>query len=405
MEKTDARPLLDSFAAVRLPVWRTALLALLLLANLMILPLSDQPWMKYVSPFVAVLSALMLTFRFKNWITVLLVWGPPVLIGLFMSTPLYASLYVAFVFVTGAGTFLALALKDKAPWLFLLPLCAVGLTLPFSTSPYVWMWCLLFVPPAVGLYVAVRTQTPRVGSILCVAVPFLLTLTGLLLITFYQAKGTLSVEAIASYLEQTRDSLFGRLKEALTASLPKDESSMVNPAMVETYLKQASSQLIGQLPGLVIAGTLVIGWIIQPLPYLQLFRENPQAKVPRNALRFQISPMGAAVFLVCLVVSLFTEADSSADLIFSNLKLILTPGLMIVGFFTLLSVLHIRIRWETFPLVYILLLFSCCCVSMVLFSNLLPSLLAVFGAVHILRSWFVSTILKPGGQGPRNPPV
>lgn len=350
----------------------------------------------YVLIPLAVLSIVAMTFRTRDLSAGLVMIIPAAAFWLLSGSYVPAALWVLLLTIVGLGAYL---LRCLPLWQWLLiPASAAGIGALLSQgSVLAILICLFAFPAAYALYSAVAGARTRVGAIVMAAGALLLTAIALILFALYLRHGKLDRELLQSIVDTYRTDLSTQLKTSLDTQLALYQSVGYEVDMdTGAYASQITDAVFNLMPGILVLFTLVVGWCVQPIPYVLHIRTDPEAVLPINARAFQLSPMTAAVFVICQIPTFFVDiASSSATIVMANLALILFPGLALLGlgsFFAIWDIRRGRVRkngsskgFVTF-LVLVLALFGGCAYAyyILLVAAFYGSYTVIFTAIRSL---------------------
>ncbi|MBR6410717.1 MAG: hypothetical protein IKS35_04980 [Clostridia bacterium] len=330
-------------------IWKVLFSALLLADSIGFCLLYAVPAAgPYVLIPLAILSIVAMSFRTRDLSAGVAMIIPAAAFWLLSGSYVPAALWVLLLTLVGLGAYLLRCLPVWQ-WLFI-PVLAAGIgALVSGGALLAILLCLFAFPAAYALYAAVAGARSKVGAIVMVAGALLLTLIALVLIALYLRHGKLDRELLQTIVDTYRTELSAQLKATLDTQLSVYQSVGYEVAIDSaSYAAQITDAVFNLVPGILVLFSLVVGWCVQPIPYILHIRTDPEAVLPLNARAFSLSPMTAIVFLICQIPTFFVDiASSLATIVMANLALILFPGLALLGlgsFFTIWDLRRGRAR-------------------------------------------------------------
>ena len=304
--------------------------ALLLFAlSSFVLPLCDKPVVTMLYLLGAVVFYYLLS---RSLFAVLIVSLPGVLLfGVSaVGGPLLPGVYAALLLGSVSGAYLVLHIlrSKQISFVFsvlLILLAAYGAAF-WITGGYVRsLLVLLPLAPAVTLGLCVftcRAHTP--STILTAAVLVVLSLAVWLTALRYTGGNPLAILS-----ESVRTSVSDLLRQM--AALYEEQG--LSLGMTDVGISNAAILCANLLPGLLIAACSVLAYLMWRMLLRLLLAWQTLPRLPVRLTALTVSPVCAALFLVCYLVALF--ANSSTATLFGtvcqNLSVIFEPALALVG--------------------------------------------------------------------------
>lgn len=293
----------------------------------------------------------------------------------YTESPIIPALIAAVVLSLALGGFLTSICPKKysALTLLLIPTTYFG-ALGLTGDATVSLVAIAVSAAAITLGFLQRKNTERKSIILYSSAVFILVVTGmtaLLLSSF----GLLSEKGISDLILSARDSLSEYMK-----SLSIDMHGEAVPAFEAEYIDLYLSQVFNLIPAIFTVSVFVIIYFAHSLQ-LSVYKScDFDIMVTQKTVKINMSIYAAIIFVASYILSLSTDTAGHPDMlgtVCSNLNLILTPGLFLVGFDGLRAIL-IKLR----ALGFILLLLLCAAVF--LLSSYIILIMSAIGAFYII---------------------
>lgn len=236
------------------------------------------------------------------------------------------------LFAVGEGALLLATLpREKRALVPFIPIAAYLLTLLVCRDPLGAAVSLVPFPPALALALATRRSAERedgptrVGVICLTSLTLGLSALAAAALLVLGHKGTLTLAAVASLLEQAR--------AALAATL----SSRITPEMAETITPEVVEALVNSLfnlsPALVVVVSNILSAIAQMVLHAALHAFGLGDSVTARVKAFRMSMVSCVVFLLGYLVALIAGGTevTPVSTVAENIYFILLPGLAMAG--------------------------------------------------------------------------
>ena len=278
-----------------------------------------------------------------------------------------ATIVVAALFATGNGALLlATAPRKTMTWLPLIPLIALGLSVPLSSQPLLALACLAPFPAAVALAFGTRSSADiskkdgltRVGVLCAVSLCAGLAVLGVAAILLSRSLGELSLPALSDWLEGLRLTLSEELMD-MYAQLAQMTNS--GDLVTEAQALNAINSLFNILPAMVVVVCNLFAALAQVLLFCGLSVFGYADSLKGRVQLFRMSLVSDVVFLlswVVLLIASLASADASTlpGTVANNIAMILQPGLALCGILRLLRLLMRNRRGGCLPFFLIMIL-------------------------------------------------
>ncbi len=369
-----------------MPKGRTALQMALLLFGTLALPLNL--FHEAVAPIVLLLLFGYVIVAVRTPATVLSVLLSAVLPVLFTGTFASGALMLACIVSVACGTWLLTVYKN-AYWTLILPVASFGIAFAITGDWMLSAAALFPIPAIVLLRIAVLKGEKRTTAICFAEGGLLLSLAILIGIWLYTACGSLDRTAIAEYINSLRQELLQALmsvrdvllENLRTAGEGNPEAyERLTASMSDASLKGIVQQLFNLLPAFAVILCSIIAYEAQMLlNFTYRFTGMKQVVTPVSFV-FTMSIPAAVLYVVSLLVSVFSTSPSLAVALMENLCLMLLPGFLLLGFGAVLTSLAAMKRNGGGMLLIVVFALLCCCSSSALY------LLALWGANMVLTA-------------------
>ena len=329
---TDKNPWADGSDIPSLPTAGNILLCLLLVACAAY-PIVSAPPQAYT---VCLLVALVATLIFVVRSVTVGVLAAVLFFGGCLVGGLPGGVYtLALMATVGIGAFLISTCRSYA--LAAVPVAAYALSLLLCRDPMLAVLALIPFPAAFILAYNTMQNRSRVSSICLVsAILGVCALFGGALV-WYRQNGTIVLSEVVTAAEALRTQFVtvmtsdATLMQALQMTLDNTGTGIEATALI-----QSSVELVfNMLPGLAILGLNLISFASQ-LTCIRTYRGvGMKQLITHTAQIFVLSIPAAILYLVCCIASIFSEDFTLTSAVFENLRLILLPGMCLVGVFKL----------------------------------------------------------------------
>lgn len=242
---------------------------------------------------------------------------------------------VSLMAIVGIGAFLISTCRSYA--LAAVPVAAYALSLVLCRDPMLAVLALIAFPAAGILAYNTMQNRPRVSSICLVSV--LLGLCAMFggAIVWYRESGAIVMSEVIAAAEALREQIVTVMTsdETLMGALQMTLDQTGTGIQAEALVQSSVELVFNMLPGLAILGLNLISFAAQ-LTCIRTYRGvGMKQLVTHTAQIFVLSVPAGVLYLVCCVASLFSKDFTMAAAVFENLRLVLLPGMCLVGVFKL----------------------------------------------------------------------
>lgn len=307
--------------------------------------------------------------------------------------------------VVGTVTCTLLLTTLKLPYLALLiPVAAAGASYVFVSDLKVCLLSLVFLPASLLLSFATVKGRTRTSAICFASGGLILSLCLILAFLIWREYGSLSREAIVSYVTEIREALVNGFISARDEVLREatengsEQTKQIYEQFAEIFtddaIENTVAQMFNMLPAVIVVICNAIAFEAQLLLNACYMTVGLRCVITRESRTFTMSLSAAVIYAVTFLLMIFLPQTSMAMAVVQNICLILLPGLCIVGitgFFPMLANSRggMRIFW-------ILLLVFLFCFN---FGSAFY-ILAMFGAyaivMTVIRLKMIEKLVKNG---------
>lgn len=250
---------------------------------------------------------------------------------------------------------------------------AAAVTLLYSRDPLTALWTLTFALPIVTLRGRLKEKQAATPTVLITAAACLpIWLCG----SYFALARAWGMTSPAAMLDRVTADIVASL---VTVEIPTATGDVLG------YTAEQAAEIarlgIMLLPGLTLFLSATMAWIAWSLT-LWLYRLHGLGSLVTDAMRcLTVSRVGAGVFVLAAVASLFGEGELTAlEALALNLTLLLEPPLVLVGARGIIRYFRTRESIGGSPLVLLILLLLSCDVSILLL------IVAIIGVVQTFRA-------------------
>lgn len=285
--------------------------------------------------------AVMLLLFAKSIPCILLIALPCAISFLYISDIRVAAFYCSAIMAIGLGAFAVSFIKHPAVLLCIIPV-AYGLSLLVSRNPVQSLLCLIYVPAIAALAHFLKVRRTRIQTICLVSITFALTLLAALLAYIAFTQRSLSPDAIKASADLVYEKVLSHSVTQYAELAAIYEAKGISAAEAGLTVGDArlyAISVFGILPALSIALINIIVFSANRLT-LTLFTTSGQIyRIGFKSLLFSMSPISALIYIVAYVVMAISSASGNdmIALTAQNIYIILLPGLVLIGFFSLLG--------------------------------------------------------------------
>lgn len=311
--------------------------------------------------------------------------------------------------VAGTGCGAVLITSVRSPWQpVILPLIVWGTA--FAITQDVAMACmtLLIVPAALLLAIATWTGQRRTTAICYTMAGFLLSVVALLVIYFMTTYGSIERDVIVAHFETQREwivDLLLSMRDEMLAILNgqgMQQSEMyttLQTLMSREMLVNLVALIYNILPAVVIVICSIMAYEAQSLLCGAYCNLGMKKMLTPATVAFTMSTVSAIIYLLTFFVTMLVPVDGLFMAVVQNFSIILTPGMVLVGYASVMFRFRTAKGSSRFFLLFLLFTVLCCSPGAIF------NVLAFVGAVTVLISAFgVHMIQKMQGQGNDGPP-
>ena len=222
---------------------------------------------------------------------------PGALLWLVSGNYVLACVWVVILSLVGGAAYL---LRTMPLWMWLImPLVSYVISLAAVGHALRALASLIFFPAAFALHNSISTAKSRTGSIAMTAAALLLSFVATGAIALYMANGHLSMDTIQTTISDYRNLFQTQIQETLDSQIEMMSGMGYDLGVSSAQLAEnLVTTLFNYIPGILILTTLVIGWCVQPMPFLLHQRIDPEAPVPVTARVLTFSPVTGIVYMI-----------------------------------------------------------------------------------------------------------
>lgn len=297
------------------------------------------------------------------------------IVAFLFDSPLFAALLGTLI--TSVSALTKLFLCKSAPWLFLLPLAAYGISFGILRAPLAAALCLASFPCGWVAASLLQKERARVSSICRIALTIGSVAAVALAIGILRSYGTITASVIRDLVEQLRLGAIG----ALTTSLDVVGQTLPINTDASSYATQVVNTLINYLPALPIILCCLLGWILHTaVMRVAMATGLPQQSAARM-MSFDMSAVSAIVYFSAFFLWMLLSSKETMlyGTLAGNLCLSLLPGMLVTAWIAIQVLLLTRTPSCLSVILYLVIL-----LLTVNLPVLMLPLIAAFGATVIL---------------------
>lgn len=356
---------------LRLPIPTSLLLTVSLMFFMSFFAFPEVTLYRYM---VVLVFALLLFIAVRSRLVMLLAAPPCLLAFLGAEGSPILPLLLCTIAVIGFGGFAAQAIHPLI--LAATPVLAYLLALGITQDPSRSLSVLLLIPATLVLALALRHKLSKTASIAAVAVALSATVLALVLFALLSAGTVPDVAFVSDLITSFREQF---VSEFMSAANSAELSSVLGNVTRESVSTLVNA-FLRLLPAILIVIVEILSYFACLIAVTLRNTQFPEHPLPHTCLAFRMSAVSAVLFLISFVLSLLPagNSDTVGVLLVSamNLFVILLPGLALCGVLRLLVSFRQK-RFLSPILLFLLFLW---------FSSLIPTILALIGAIAILRT-------------------
>lgn len=308
--------------------------------------------------FVSILSAILLFFLYS-----------------YTQSPIIPAIAVSAVFMFTLGGFLSSLCNKKAyALLALIPIVSYLGAYALTGN---WLLSLVAIAPFPSMLtqgVLQKKNSERKTIILVSSALLIAMLSGIGVLALYLT-GHLHISFITSSISDAQHALAEYMK-----GLSFEMKGEMIPAFEVEYVNAFVSQAFNLLPGFAVVTVFTLVYFSHTVQLEVYKNADFDLMVTPKTSKISMSVYAAGLFILAFILSLSTDTAGNPDMlsvVAGNLRLMLTPGLLLVGLDSLSAILR-KLR----GLGFFMLLFLF--VAIFTLSDYIVLILAAIGAVYII---------------------
>ncbi|MBQ9759749.1 MAG: hypothetical protein IJW16_00210 [Clostridia bacterium] len=241
---------------------------------------------------------------------------------------------------TGCGAVLLTAMPS--PWrTVILPIAAWGIAFAITGDPALSCLTLITLPASLLLALATVTGQRRTTAVCYTIGGLLVTVLALLVIYFVVTYGSVSRDTIVSHFDTQREWVVGILvrykDEMLKLLTEQGMQGSASYTALETLMSRENlvtlvAMIYNILPALVIVLCSILAYESQSLVCGTYCTLGMKKMLTPASVAFTMSTASAIIYLVTFFLTAVLPANGMASAVAQNFYLILTPGLILIGF-------------------------------------------------------------------------
>lgn len=252
-----------------------------------------------------------------------------------------------------------------------------------AVSMFVYaLYSLIYILPALVLFVAVRFKSARSSTVAAVTAAFTAITLVIAAASLYSAYGTLAPDNLSAALSEDFETALEPLKEALLELEIETQNGTVSLYTEESVTELINSIMI-LLPAAGICILSVIAYITTSVFAFTVKLGGAEDMLPSRPWKFTMSIVSACVFVAAYLCGIFF-ASSKTTVIWAaaqNITLILTPGFALIGFRTAFGRKTVR-HMKALVLPTLLL------ISLFIVPAIFVYLLTLVGLIEVFKAYF-----------------
>lgn len=308
--------------------------------------------------FVSILSAILLFFLYS-----------------YTQSPIIPAIAVSAVFMFTLGGFLS-SLCNKKTYALLALIPIVSYLGAYALTGN-WLLSLVAIAPFPSMLtqgVLQKKNSERKTIILVSSALLIAMLSGIGVLALYLT-GHLHISFITSSISDAQHALAEYMK-----GLSFEMKGEMVPAFEVEYVNAFVSQAFNLLPGFAVVTVFTLVYFSHTVQLEVYKNADFDLMVTPKTSKISMSVYAAGLFILAFILSLSTDTAGNPDMlsvVAGNLRLMLTPGLLLVGLDSLSAILR-KLR----GLGFFMLLFLF--VAIFTLSDYIVLILAAIGAVYII---------------------
>lgn len=276
------------------------------------------------------------------------------------------------IFLLGA---LAVSACPKRLLFALLAVPALAYLAALITSdPLTALGALVFIPSAAVAGMLQRKGAERKTIITSSTITVIVICIGGAALALYLS-GKLDLTSITAIIDSARAQLLDALA-SMTLRLGEESIELFDP----TLLPVAVDATFNVLPGLTVAALFVVFYFFHSVLFSLYKSEDLDLFINAKTSKVRMSTVSAVIFIAAYIFSFTTDSAGQIDIVGTvaeNLRLILTPGMMLMGIDALGAIMR-RLRLAGF--LVILLIIG----AFMWLSSYVALILSALGAIYLI---------------------
>lgn len=288
---------------------------------------------------------------------------------------LIPAIFVAAMFIFTLGSYICSLCSKKTYILIALIPVVVYLGSYALTGDRICSLISLIPIPSLILQGVLHKKNAERKTIIVSSVAALIAMCAGFAALLLKIYGRLSISGISETVSATRESIIYFMKN-FSVDTGKETVNIFASEYVDAFVTQS----FNMLPAIIIVAFLILIYVCHSLQIRLYLRTDFDLLVTEKNSRITMSIYAACIFVLSYILSFSTDTAENTDLlgaVAGNLRVILTPGMFIVGFDALGAILR-RFRGFGFMLMLILIL------SIFLLSQYIILIMAALGAVYVI---------------------
>ena len=277
------------------------------------------------------------------------------------------------IFVLGT-TVCSIYPKKRIALLLTVPAVAYLGAFALTRDPILSLSALIFIPSAASAGIMQRKCAQRKTVIATCSIILILIALGIGAGILY-VNGMLDRSSILALVDGARDWTLDTL-----SGIRLDAGGEVIELFDASLLPEAVDTLFNVLPGLIVASLFVVYYFFHSILFALYRSEDLDLFINSKTSSVQMSTISAVLFVTAYIFSFTTDSAGNLDLVSAvaeNLRIILTPGLLLAGIDAVGALLR---KLRIGGLFFIILIIA----AFMWLSDYILLLLAALGAIFII---------------------
>ncbi len=221
-----------------------------------------------------------------------------------------------------------------------LPILAYGLSALLLWNPISAALTLAVLPPALMLWLCLRTRTNRIPAVCRMSVTLLAVTLPMIGVFLHRRLGSLSLTAFRLFLEEIRLGATGAIGESVVISgLPLGTN-----ADAASYVDTLVTALFNVLPALIVILAMLVAFGIHSAALRCLIGQGEDEKSLKKMISFDMSLTSALLYFAAMLLSVILVSEQTAlfGAVAQNLYLILAPGMLMTAWIAMNALLFAK---------------------------------------------------------------